>query len=126
MHTKLQALIHDVTQQKPSKTWIRRFLRNNANLITAKRTRRLDLKHTQAFNKTAVVGHFKFLKPLIIDQGIPLENIYNEDEKGIQLGGGRKNLPLHTRKYEKLTGHLNPVKILNLQKHLQSTNILYN
>ena len=28
--------------------------------------------------------------------------------------------------YEKLTGHLNPVKILNLQKHLQSANILYN
>ena len=31
-----------------------------------------------------------------------------------------------TRKYEKLTGHFNPVKILNIQKHLQSTNILYN
>ena len=31
-----------------------------------------------------------------------------------------------TRNYEKLTGHLNPVKILNLQKHLQSANILYN
>ena len=27
-------------------------------------------------------------------QRIPPENIYNEDEKGIQLGGGRKNLPL--------------------------------
>ena len=26
--------------------------------------------------------------------GIPPENIYNQDEKGIQLGGGRKNLPL--------------------------------
>ena len=31
-----------------------------------------------------------------------------------------------TRNYEKLTGHLNPLKILNLQKHLQVTNILYN
>ena len=32
---------------------------------------------------------------------------------------------LYTRNYEKLTGHLNPVKILNLQKHLQLANILY-
>ena len=38
-------------------------------------------------------------------------------------GQGRPN---STRNYEKLTGHLNAVKILNLQKHLQSANILYN
>ena len=33
---------------------------------------------------------------------------------------------LDTRNYDKLTGHLNPVKILNLQRYLQLANILYN
>ena len=32
----------------------------------------------------------------------------------------------YTENYEKLTGQLNPVKILNLQKYLQLANILYN
>ena len=94
-HAKLQALIHNLMQQEPSETWICRFLKNNANQITVKRACRLDPKHAQAFNKMAVVGHFKLFMSLIIDQGIPPENIYNEDEKGIQLGGGgRNNLPL--------------------------------
>ena len=31
-----------------------------------------------------------------------------------------------TRNYDKLTGHLNPVKILNLQRYLQLANKLYN
>ena len=91
MCAKLQALIHDVTQQEPSETWICRFLRNNANLITAKRANGHDPKRAQASNKTAVVGHFR---SHIIDQGIsPLENIYNEDEKGIQLGGEEEPPP---------------------------------
>ena len=34
--------------------------------------------------------------------------------------------PYHTGNYKKLTDHLNPVKILNLQKYLQLANILYN
>ena len=55
---------------------------------------RLDPKCVQAFNKDIVTHHFKLLNSIIIRQKIPLENIYNEDEKGIQLGGGRKNLPL--------------------------------
>src|SRR6266481_1865426 len=59
-----------------------------------KREHGLDPKHVQSFNKHAVKGHLEFLKSLIIEKQIPLENIYNEDEKGIQLGGGRKNLPL--------------------------------
>ena len=48
----------------------------------------------RAFNEKAVTRHFELLESLIVGQSIPLENIYNEDEKGIQLGGGRKNLPL--------------------------------
>ena len=54
----------------------------------------LDPQCVQAFNEAIVTHHFKLLKLLIVRQRISLENIYNEDEKGIQLGGGRKNLPL--------------------------------
>jgi len=58
-----------------------------------KRGLRLDPKHAQSFNEHAVKGHFKFLKSLIIKKQIPPENIYNEDEKGIQLGGGGRTSP---------------------------------
>ena len=56
---KLQALIHNLMQQEPSETWICRFLKNNADQITPKRAHGLDPKCAQAFNKTAMVGHFK-------------------------------------------------------------------
>ena len=41
-------------------------------------------------------------------------------------GGNPIVWPPYTRNYDKLTSHLNPVEILNLQKHLQSANISYN
>lgn len=34
--------------------------------------------------------YFTQLGVILCDHDIPLENTYNEDEKGIQLGGGRK------------------------------------
>lgn len=37
-----------------------------------------------------VKNHFQKLSKLIQENDIPWENIYNMDEKGIQLGGGRK------------------------------------
>ena len=62
--------------------------------IAERRACGLNPKHAQAFNEAIVTHHFELLKSLIVGQSIPLENIYNEDEKGIQLGGGRKNIPL--------------------------------
>ena len=78
----------------PSTNWICKFVKKNADQIAEKRVRGLDPKHAQAFTKDAVKSHFKKLELFIVGQSIPPENIYNEDEKGIQLGGGRKNLPL--------------------------------
>src|SRR6266481_4633434 len=94
MCAKLQALIFNLTQWTPSENWMRRFLKENVGQITMKRVHRLNPKHAQAFNWLVMEHHFKHLESLIIRQGIPSENIYNQDEKGIQLGGGRKNLPL--------------------------------
>lgn len=35
-------------------------------------------------------GHFDLYKPEVLNKNIPLSNIYNMDEEGIQLSRGRK------------------------------------
>jgi hypothetical protein len=51
----------------------------------------LDLKCTQAFNKTTVHKYFDLLLEIINKYEIPVENVYNMDKKGCQRGGGCKN-----------------------------------
>lgn len=43
------------------------------------------------FNFTTVKQHFEDLDAILKKYDIPWENVYNMDEKGIQLGGGRKS-----------------------------------
>ena len=50
----------------------------------------LDPKHAQAFNHPVVGKHFDLLLEIIQKHEIPVENIYNMDEKGCQQGGGWK------------------------------------
>ncbi|KIL61811.1 hypothetical protein M378DRAFT_82050, partial [Amanita muscaria Koide BX008] len=50
----------------------------------------LNPKRAQNFNYTTVQHHFTLLGKFLESNGIPWENVYNMDEKGIQLGGGRK------------------------------------
>ena len=42
------------------------------------------------FNLTIVNHYFTLLKNFFVENEIPQENIYNMDEKSIQLGGGQK------------------------------------
>ena len=51
----------------------------------------MDVKHAWAFNFTTVNRHFEQLQKLFDDEGIPLQNLHNFDEIGIQLGGGQKS-----------------------------------
>ena len=91
--------IHDILKTKGkkvddktvSKTWIRNFLAQNADRLKAARGHGLDTKRAQAFNYPTVKRHFEMLSNLLKEKGIPWESVYNMDEKGIQLGGGRKN-----------------------------------
>ena len=53
----------------------------------------LDAKHALAFNVTMVKNYFMLLAQTITTHNIKLENLYNVDEKGLQLSEGRKNLP---------------------------------
>jgi hypothetical protein len=73
----------------PSKSWIRSFLVRNP-IIVLGRPKGLDPKRARAFNFATVDHHFKLLKEYLDKHEIPWENVYNMDEKGIQLGGGRK------------------------------------
>lgn len=74
----------------PSREWIRTFLKRHPDLVL-KRPTGLDPKRARAFNYTTVNHHFKLLDSFLKKHKIPWENVYNMDEKGIQLGGGRKN-----------------------------------
>ena len=51
----------------------------------------MDPKRARCFNFPTVDAYFKRLQGIIDEHQIPWENIYNLDEIGIQLGGGRKN-----------------------------------
>lgn len=73
----------------PGKTWVWRFVNRHPELKLRKGSG-LDPKRAQAFNFPVVNDHFKKLQKVLTENEIPWENVYNMDEKGIQLGGGRK------------------------------------
>lgn len=76
--------------------WVRRF-RDRHGELKAKWTTGLEKCRAQALNETAVNGFFDILGEMLEKYDIPEENIYNMDEKGIQLGIGRKVLALVDR-----------------------------
>ena len=73
----------------PGRTWIWRFLQRHPE-IKLQKPSGLDPKRARAFNYATVNDYFEKLSKVIKDNDIPWENIYNMDEKGVQLGGGRK------------------------------------
>lgn len=75
--------------KKPCKGWVRLFLLRHPDLKLG-RPSGLDAKRARAFNRPTVEYHCALLKAFIEKFGIPVENIYNMDEKGCQRGGGRK------------------------------------
>ena len=73
----------------PLRGWIYDFLLQHPDL-TLKRPTGLDGVRACNFNPNVVGWHFQILSELLKQFDIPLENMYNMDEKGIQLGGGQK------------------------------------
>lgn len=82
--------IFSLCGRKPGNGWLNRFLNRNKDRVKYARTSALDPKRARSFNYTAVKDYFDKLKAIIEMHDIPVENIYNMDEKGCQLGGGRK------------------------------------
>lgn len=52
----------------------------------------LDPKRVSAFNPSTTCAHFELLGKVLSSYNIQACNCYNVNEKGLQLGGGRKNL----------------------------------
>ncbi|TFK67013.1 hypothetical protein BDN72DRAFT_771326 [Pluteus cervinus] len=73
----------------PSRRWVWRFLERHP-ILKLRRPSGLDPKRARAFNFHTVNTCFERLKKVMQEKGITWENVYNMDEKGIQLGGGRK------------------------------------
>ena len=71
--------------------WHRKFERRHPDLQAAKPAK-LDPKRAKNFNEAVINDYFDKLETLHarFPGGIPPEHIWNMDEKGIQMGGGRK------------------------------------
>lgn len=67
--------------KKPSKGWIRSFLLRWPEIKLGKPSG-LDPKRAQAFNRPVVGRYFKQLDDLVEKYDVPMENLYNMDEKG--------------------------------------------
>jgi hypothetical protein len=82
--------VNDLCGRPPGRGWLRRFIKRNSKNIRYCRTMALDPKRAKCFNYPTISGFFEMLKEVLAQHEIPWENVYNMDEKGCQLGGGRK------------------------------------
>ena len=89
---ELEAVAGAILQKKIGKNWYKGFVERNSRILTAK-PGRLDPKRAKNFNKTVINDYFDKVEALHarFPGGIPPEHIWNMDEKGVQMGGGRKN-----------------------------------
>lgn len=115
----LRVKVEKLTGKKPSLGWVDGFRRRHPELVL-RRPSALDLKRARCFNRSAVKKFFHELVNMMDSHGpFKPENIYNVDEKGAQLGGGRKSTGVkyfHCRelreKYRKRSSELELVTII--------------
>jgi hypothetical protein len=89
LHRKsLLQRVSELLGRKPSKHWYQRFLKRHPHLRLGKPSG-LDPKRAQCFNCATVNEYFVELGQVLDERKIPIENMYNMDEKGCQRGGGR-------------------------------------
>jgi len=88
---KLRASVKEITSQLPSRKWHYGFIHRHPSLCIS-RASGLDPKRARNFNKDTIGEFFEMRKKLDDDHNIiPPEHHWNMDEKGNQMGGGRKN-----------------------------------
>jgi len=76
--------------KRPSRNWIYLFLKRHPDIVLSTPCG-FDPKRAKAFNRPVVSRYFDELTKLAESLGIPLQNIYNMDEKGCQRGGGKRS-----------------------------------
>jgi hypothetical protein len=79
-----------------SESWATRFRARHPEL-SARWSTGLECCRAKALNHTQVTNFFDILTDLITEYKIIPENIYNMDEKGIQMGVGKRTLVLVDR-----------------------------
>ena len=95
IHPKILAILkaksqRNVDEKYPSKSWIWRFMKRHMPHLKMSWGSGLNPKCAKAFNYSMVQAHFMLFKDTINKNNIPWKNIYNMDEKGVQMGGGWK------------------------------------
>jgi hypothetical protein len=85
------AKVYAVSGKVPGRNWYSRFMKRHQTRLVSGRGSNLDPKRAQAFNFATVDRYFNRLKERLEDLKVPWEHVWNMDEKGIQLGGGRKH-----------------------------------
>lgn len=86
----IRPMVLRLSGSTPGSHWLRRFLGRHTSEIRFTRAQSLDPKRARSFNRPSVDRYFEKLLDVVVKYDIPFENIYNMDEKGCQLGGGRK------------------------------------
>ncbi|KAF8337961.1 uncharacterized protein EI90DRAFT_2866120, partial [Cantharellus anzutake] len=79
------AYVKTICGHNPGKNWFHRFVHQHRHEIHYCRPSSLDTKRARAFNPTTVSNHQDQWEALLSKWEIPPENIWNYDEKGIQL-----------------------------------------
>jgi hypothetical protein len=98
----------------PSRNWVNKFLSRHPD-ITLKRPTGVDAQHARSFNPVVIARHFQLLADTMKKVDTPWENVYNMDEKGIQVGRGRK---LDNTKFLYTEGQCICVKVQNANLEL--------
>jgi hypothetical protein len=81
-----------ISGSHPGKNWHQRFIRRHPTLALRKASG-LDPTRAKNFNLAVITDYFEQRQKELLDVygPIPPEHEWNMDEKGIQMGGGRKN-----------------------------------
>src|SRR5204862_2710986 len=81
--------VADLIGKPVGESWVDRFKKRHPDL-KIKWTTSLEKCHAECLNPTLVNEFYDLLEEVICAYNITPENIYNMDEKGIQLGVGKK------------------------------------
>jgi len=81
--------VADIVGHTVGESWVKRFRTRHPEL-KVKWSSTLEKCRAASLNPTLVNEYYDLLKETIETHNIPAENIYNMDEKGIQLGIGQK------------------------------------
>jgi hypothetical protein len=87
--TAITDYVADIVGHAVGESWVRRFKARHPEL-KVKWSSTLEKCRAASLNPTLVNEFYNLLEETINMYNIPAENIYNMDEKGIQLGIGQK------------------------------------